>query len=188
MADAAGHGVSSAFATVFLKSFMSNALENYRASGQKTILEPGALLGKLNTELLRENIGKHLAMFYGVIDVAENSMLYAGGGQFPFPLLRHDGRVDVIEARAKPVGLFESAVFATEEMALPESFTFVLFSDGVLEVLPESTLKAKIERLSDLVSSAVDAERALAGLQLADESSLPDDIAVLVISREGINV
>lgn len=188
MADAAGHGVSSAFATVFLKSFMSNAQENYRSSGQMTILEPGALLQKLNTELLRENLEKHLAMFYGVIDTAENRMLYAGGGQFPFPLLRHDGRVDVIEARARPVGLFESAVFTTEEIALPESFTFVLFSDGVLEVMPESTLKAKIQRLSDIVSGALDAESALAGLKLADEPSLPDDIAVLVITREGTDV
>jgi len=184
MADAAGHGVSSAFATVFLKSFMSNAAENYRAGGRATILQPGALLQKLNTDLLRENLGKHLAMFYGVLNFRENRLLYAGGGQFPFPMLWHDDKVDVIEARAKPVGLFESAVFTSEEMDLPEKFTFALFSDGVLEILPVEGLREKVRRLAELVRGVVDADGAVEKLGLEDESALPDDIAVLIIRRE----
>ena len=44
IADISGHGVSSALVTVFLKSFMNNAKEEFSQNHKKHILEPAVLL------------------------------------------------------------------------------------------------------------------------------------------------
>ena len=43
MADVSGHGVSSAFVTVLLKSYMGGYLERHQQSGDPTILDPAAV-------------------------------------------------------------------------------------------------------------------------------------------------
>ncbi|RFQ09655.1 fused response regulator/phosphatase, partial [Pseudomonas sp. ATCC 13867] len=67
---------------------------------------------------------------------------------------------------------------------LPKSFSLSLFSDGILDVLPGVTLK---EKETALPQQVVARRRTLDGLRqvfgLAKLSEMPDDIALLVLSR-----
>ena len=54
MADVSGHGVASAFVTVYLKRFVSSYYERYQRGNANTLLDPAAMLSTLNSELLRE--------------------------------------------------------------------------------------------------------------------------------------
>jgi serine phosphatase RsbU (regulator of sigma subunit) len=182
VADVSGHGVSSAFVTVWLKSFMANALERYVSAGDGTILQPAALLSRLNSELIREDLGKYVTMFYGVIQRDANTLSFANGGQFPFPLLCSNGRCEVITARSWLVGLFDFAEYVTVERELPSDFAFLIFSDGVLQVLPQDGLAEKLDALKTLwQESAHDVESVVAALGLGDEEFPPDDITFFVV-------
>ncbi len=184
MADVSGHGVSSAFVTVFLKSFMTNALENFRNTGTQLVVEPEALLQKLNSDLMRENLGKHVCIFYGVLDKRENRLIFSSAGQFPFPLFRSDGGVEAVDVSAKPAGLFESATYSRFERDLPPCFALALFSDGILEILPQVSLAGKLDYLESLVEgSGFDLESILDEVGIGPTQAPPDDVALFFVRR-----
>jgi len=89
-----------------------------------------------------------------------------------------------LEGRGLPVGLFVEAEYSDLELELPEAFSLTLLSDGILDLLPGDTLKDKETLLPQLVSSAggtLDGLREALGL--AKLGDMPDDIALLVLSR-----
>jgi serine phosphatase RsbU (regulator of sigma subunit) len=138
IADVSGHGVSSAFVTVLLKSFMATYLKRFEENGDTAILKPGLLLSRLNREIINQNIDKYLTIFYGVIDREKQSFTFANGGQFPFPLMNSGGSVTVIREKGFPVGMFEFSDFEDNSISLPDEFVFYLVSDGVFDLLPET--------------------------------------------------
>ena len=80
--------------------------------------------------------------------------------------------------------LADEAVYTDLQMDLPQSFSLTLLSDGILDLLPGDTLKEKETLLPQLVSSAggtLDGLRRVFGL--AKLGDMPDDIALLVMSR-----
>ncbi|NVL26212.1 SpoIIE family protein phosphatase, partial [Pseudomonas syringae pv. actinidiae] len=82
------------------------------------------------------------------------------------------------------VGLFNEATYQDHEIDLPASFSLTMLSDGILDLLPGDTLKEKEAILPELVKTA---GGSLDGLQrvfeLATLGEMPDDIALLVLSR-----
>ncbi len=184
IADVSGHGVSSAVITVMLKSMVGRHLENHRHYGVKIILQPAELLGDLNRQLLEGSHGKYLTMFYGVIDLGGMSMCCANGGQFPFPLL-FDGRdTRWLGGRSAPVGLFDDAEYREETVPVGGRFALTLFSDGVLEMLPEQDLESRKARLCRAASaSSQDAAAMARSLGIEDDSVAPDDASILVVRR-----
>jgi serine phosphatase RsbU (regulator of sigma subunit) len=134
--------------------------------------------------LCRQNLDKHLTLFYGVIDLEQNTMLYSNGGQFPYPL-QYDGReVRTLECRGRPLGLFEDAEFRVWQCDLPRDCVLVLVSDGILELMPEDTmLKRYITLLSGTQGTNLDLDKMTSDLGVLADKHLPDDIAFLVISR-----
>jgi serine phosphatase RsbU (regulator of sigma subunit) len=179
--DVSGHGVSSALVTVLVKSLMNKYRELYRSHRKSLILEPDHLLAQLNKDLLHENLGKHLTAFYGVLDLGENSLRFACGGQFPPPLLFSAAGVRRLEAKSMAVGLFPGATFAAEKIALPDGFRILLVSDGALDVLPMPTLAEKLAYLQTLQD-----EPRLNGFieQMAAHEHVPDDLTILSLTRE----
>ncbi len=177
-ADVSGHGVSSALVTVLLKSFMRKHLENYRAAQDDTILHPDTLLAELNKEILREDLGKHLTLFYGLLKTTDNTLTFANGGQFPHPLLWSAGKAELIEQKGTAVGLFPQATYQAAVKTLPKDFLLVIFSDGVLDAIAEENLDRKLHLLRTLSSSEA-IENFVS--QLQGEQPLPDDLTVLTI-------
>ncbi|ANG63620.1 hypothetical protein A8C75_14805 [Marinobacterium aestuarii] len=184
MADVSGHGVSSAFVTVLLKSYMARYLEDHREGRDSAILRPGEILDRLNHKLLGGHLDKYMTMFFGVLGLDDNRLRYSQGGQFPFPILFDGTRADFVGIKSLPVGLFEFASYDTVELQLPPGFIMALISDGILEVLPQPRLRDKLGFLLSLISNDSTTIAALVReLALTQENSLPDDITFLMIQK-----
>lgn len=185
LADVSGHGASSAFVTVFLKTLTNRIQRHYEKRTATNALYPSRLLTAINQELISMGMGKHLAMFCGVIDLAENRLVYCIGAHFPPPILVSDGVAQALEGRGLPVGIFSDATYEDVVLPLGRQFTLVAMSDGVLEVLPDPSMEQKEAHLLSIVGQgAKDADALAAALQLDGEMEVPDDIALLVINRD----
>ena len=184
MADVSGHGAASAFVTVMLNTLVVQYRDALWQSGDDTILHPERTLQRLNRNLCRQNLDKHLTMFYGVIDLEQNSMHYSNGGQFPYPLQFDGSEVRSLECKGRPLGLFDDAEFRVWQCDLPQEYVLVLVSDGILELMPEETMLRRYSGLlTDMESTKLDLDEMTAGLDVLADKHLPDDIAFLVISR-----
>lgn len=185
LADVSGHGASSALVTVLLKNMTNRLVRNFRRGSSFDILSPVSTLQRVNRELLETGLGKHLTMFIGLFDLENDTLRYAVGGHHPMPLLRSDSGVRFLEGRGMPVGLFEEPVFEEQEIQLPASFKLALFSDGILEVIPASSMREKEACLLAEVEQLAghEAESLRQVLMAATVQDAPDDIAVMILSR-----
>ena len=183
LADVSGHGASSAFVTVMLKHMSMSLLQDYKARGQKEQVYPSVVLSMINKNLLASGLGKHATVFGGVIDTKNKQLIYSVGGHFPQPILSMQGQSRYLEERGLPVGLFPDAKYTDITVDLSGPFTLTVFSDGILEVLPQHDLKEKEQFLLaniDEQTDSVDTVMSRLGVQFLDEA--PDDIALLVLS------
>jgi serine phosphatase RsbU (regulator of sigma subunit) len=187
LADVAGHGVSSALVTVLLRAFVQRHVAEHARTGDTLVLSPARLLDRLNEEVSRDDLDKHLTMFYGVVDARDSSLLSANAGHFPWPLLFDGTRRCVVELEQPgvPVGLMPTTRYHEQRTALPPSVVLAVFSDGLLEILPHPDLAAKLSFLRALFGrGAITVEQIRKELRL-DERPLPDDVAMLLIKRGG---
>ena len=184
MADVSGHGASSAFVTVLMKNLTARMRSDYNRHGNDGILHPAQFLAQANAELLDTGIGKHATLFYAVLDTQQNHLMYSVAGQLPLPLLLDGQEARYLEGQGAPVGLFEATHYDEISLQLPEKFRIIMFSDGILEVLPEESL-AKKEAL--LLGAApelrADIETVFRRLDVDSSQNYPDDIAVLVVDK-----
>ena len=184
LADVSGHGASSAFVTVLLKFMTTRLLYESRRGGEMPEFKPSEVLGHINRGLINCKLGKHVTMLGGVIDLENNRLTYSIGGHLPLPVLYSEGQARYLEGRGLPVGLFADASYQDHELQLPEAFSLTLLSDGILDLLSGDTLKEKEAQLPELISAAggsLDGLRKAFGL--ANLGEMPDDIALLVLSR-----
>lgn len=179
VADVAGHGASSAFVTVLLKNFSRRLRREYRVS---MLRNPGEVLAWINNELLEQEIDKHVAMFFAIVDLETQRLHYSNAAHFPPALLVQGDRTISLEQKGKPVGLFPNAQFTSEHIDLQVGAKLVVFTDGVLDLMDEVDLQAKEDRLFATVENAGSIDELWKQLEL---SSLgPDDVSCLVVSHE----
>ncbi len=184
IADVSGHGVSSAFVTVMLKSYIGRYRELYRQNRDRGILNPAETLSRLNREIFGSHMDKYLTMFYGVIDWETNRLRYSSGGQFPFPILFDGEKAVFIGKKSLPIGLFDFASYQAESLQLPPKFALVLISDGILETLPQANLRSKQAFLLETVQQTdLKIENLVQALALDQSILLPDDVTLLLIEK-----
>ncbi|MEQ7922267.1 two-component system response regulator RssB [Xanthomonas sp. WHRI 1810A] len=184
LADVSGHGASSAFITVLLKFMTTRLLFESKRGGTLPEFKPSEVLGHINRGLIRCKLGKHVTMVGGVIDEDTGQLTYSVGGHLPLPILYTPNETRYLQGRGLPVGIFNEANYTDHVLDLPESFSLTLLSDGILDLLPGDTLKEKEAALPELVKAAggsLDGLRRKFGLATLGE--MPDDIALLVLSR-----
>jgi len=185
LADASGHGASSAFVTVLLKSFVERYRQMLLNDGNPCILQPAQTLACLNNDLRSQHLDKYLTIFYGVIDSASGRLTYSNGGHFPYPVLFDGTTSRFLDHRGPPVGLFPEPVFTEAQLDLQHNNVLALFSDGVLDALPETRLNDKKARLLKAIDRCgLFAGDIFASLGLAAETTYPDDITLLIAERE----
>ena len=184
VADVSGQGVSSAFVTVLLKSTMNYLLEEYRKADNDVILHPDHALKTINDYIAGQAVGKYLTMFYSVLDMKESTLCFSSGGQFPYPVLWDGNASRFLELKGLPVGLFDGACYRTMTLQLPSACVIAMFSDGVLETLPQGNLRSKQDFLLSLVHGKdVTVEGLLKELRLETTATLLDDITVLLVKK-----
>ncbi len=184
IADVSGHGSSSAFMTVMLKNLFARKRSDYVHHDGHVILSPVDMLAWANRELLETETGKHLTMCMGVIDLQANQLVYSNAGHLPLPVIKSGSDCHYLEGAGMPVGLFEQAEFQENTLKLPETFILTLFSDGILEVLDaEGVLAQESQLLEKLQGAGADIDQLASVLELEDLCDIPDDIAILLVSR-----
>lgn len=184
IADVSGHGASSAFVTVLLKSLMALALTRYQLYQDPTILEPQKLLADISHEIHRAHLGKYLTIVYAVLDFEKNHLDYSIGGHYPNPIWLQDNKSLFLAGKGFPVGIMENANYELYSMDIPKGVKLVLFSDGVTEILTEPDLKAKEKAILNLIASNdISIDYLVDRLQLKDNRNLPDDVTLLIMQR-----
>jgi sigma-B regulation protein RsbU (phosphoserine phosphatase) len=187
IADVSGHGASSAFITVLLKSLSRRLLDEFRR-----FLSTAEILGWMNSELMQWKLEQHVTMFFGIIDQENSSLEYSNAAHFPGTILCFDQGTNFLEIGGQPLGLYREPLYQVHHVDLPENYSIVMFSDGVFEILPQRTLEAKEEHLLSVVkcqqlgedlSGMVDG--LVDDLGVLSASAIPDDIAVFTVASSG---
>lgn len=185
IADVSGHGASSAFVTVLLKNLTARMRSDFGRHDDQSILSPAKLLAKANDELLETDLGKHITMFVACLDTTANRMVYSNAGHLPCPILSSQGgSAEYIEGQGMPVGIVPDTVYAEKERQLPDGFRLTLFTDGILELLPQDDLvdkEAELLRRCDTPPS--DLVDVVSRLDLEGVEDAPDDIAVFMVAK-----
>lgn len=184
IADVSGHGASSAFVTVLLKNLTYRLKRNLKRGSSNDLFHPVRVLERINEEMLDTECGKHLTIVYGVLNTKTLMFKYSVGAHFPMPILLIDGKAQYLEGRGMPVGLFREAEYQSYALQLPTTFSMSMFSDGVLELLSQSSLDEKEQYLLDLIEKeAGNHESIVRTLALESDADVPDDIALLTVVR-----
>lgn len=187
IADVSGHGVASAFVTVYLKRFISSRLERYQRDNLATVVDPAAVLTQLNKELLKDKIGKHIALFYAVLDTQTAELTYANAGAFPWPMLlqpQEQQQQHYLELKSTPVGMFDFASYHNQQLVLQHNSSLVLCSDGILDLLPQQNTEQKLQYLLQQSYQHSDIADLLRALAIDPQQRLPDDLTILKLTRQ----
>lgn len=186
LADVSGHGSSSAFVTILLKTMFNRMRRRHKLGEEPIMTSPAKVLSRVSGEIAAMGLGKHVAMFYGVIDLATNILSYSAGGHYPPPILVNGSDVvELNDVKGLPLGLFENAIYQPRQIQLSDEYSLVVFSDGILELLPQSSLAEKEQFLVELIKKGNHTiSDLIRALSLEKYKDVPDDIAIMTISRK----
>jgi serine phosphatase RsbU (regulator of sigma subunit) len=169
---------------VFLKTLTNRIRRHFEKRTKVSLLSPAKLMHAMNEELRALETGKHLTVFCGVIDTNKQTLTYALAAHYPPAFLCQHGEVMPLVGNGLPLGLFVDAQFEEHEVALAAQFSIVALSDGILELLPTGDLPSKEALLkAHVAAAATDFEALNLRLGLPTAKDLPDDIALLMITR-----
>lgn len=184
-ADVSGHGASSAFITILLKSYISNMISEYYRGLDDTILHPERVVSIINRKLVNEKLGKHVVLFFAILNQDENKLTYVNAGYFPKPILCTRNEKVILNGKNMATGLYQKAVYKSHSINLATAFSLYLYSDGILEELTDS--ENLEEQINTLVNFSKYDRKNLDDLKTLFEfdynKSPADDITILKISR-----
>jgi phosphoserine phosphatase RsbU/P len=182
--DVSGHGASSAFVTVMIKSLIEQILLKYQMGNDDSILHPGKVLKWISDNILQAKLGKYLTMIFCLINKKDNTLKYSIGGHYPNPILVEKDKATYIEGKGFAVGIFNQAEFTTQEWPLPKEFTLCLLSDGIFEVIEGENSDAKEQALLNLVKESQGNIQTILELTGTNRDfGFPDDIAILLVRK-----
>jgi len=187
IADVSGHGSAAAFVTMMLKSLFNQPLRDFKAGSNQMVIHPEQLMDYLNNEFINANLGKHITLFYGVIDCEENTLSYCVAGQYPAPILVTNNKTQILKDDGFPLGLFEWASFKSQQINIGNKFQLLMVSDGWLETIPtdSSNKPASEQFLLDFVSEhSINLSALLSPVKQYQKENPPDDITVFLVQKE----
>ena len=181
LADVAGHGIlGGVIATALTLTAKNLADPEFEAEGQSS----NDLLVWFNRALLALNLDRHVAMFLGVISQDRTQLEYSSAAHFPGTILCQEDHCLYLELGGLPLGVCETT-YEVRQVELQDAFQLVLFSDGVLEILPQDSIENRENYLISLVESGSRSVGVIAKqLSLEGLGDVPDDIALLTIRRD----
>lgn len=184
LADVSGSGTAAALISVLLKSIVQDFIFTADVEKPVTPFTPAQLLAHLNQRLLGYKVDRHVTLVCAILDTEQELLQWSMAGHLPSPILYSNGQATFLSGKGLPVGLFAHATYDNEQMALPATFSLSLLSDGVFDVLPQDSLVGSESALPALVNAAQgEFAQIVQRLGLANCSNMPDDIALLVLSR-----
>lgn len=191
MADVSGHGAASAFLTIMLRTTVNQYREAYRQDGDPTARHPEQILARLNRDLYQQQLDKYLTICYGVIETDPETrgrrFTWSAGAQFPYPILCCENKIRYLDSPGFPVGLLDEADYSAHSVILPERFSLLLVSDGVLELLDAGPDGDKQELLLERIGPCVaegpfEMGAVVRRLGVDVQRKMPDDVTFLLVT------
>jgi serine phosphatase RsbU (regulator of sigma subunit) len=148
VADVSGHGISAAL----IMSMAKILIESYANSvSTKTTLD------KINQVLTKDiKNDNFITMFYAIINLRENKIIYSSAGHNPILLIRRSTReITHVKADGIFLGVFDNAMVSDNVIPLQDDLRLVLYTDGLTEA---ENLKGEMysyERLTELIKNTV---------------------------------
>jgi len=182
--DVTGHGVGAAL-------LMATARSVLRSNARRFDRDPAGLLGVLNGHLVADSgCDKFITLFYGLIDPADKSLIWASGGHDPGMWYhKQTGRIEELPNTGMPVGLMEEASY--EQLGpvfLQAGDVVVVGTDGIWEARDRRGEMFGKERLRDIITKRADepAERICSRIieevtEFMGSTAQSDDITLVVI-------
>jgi len=184
IADATGHGIEAALATILIK----NEYDAIKRRGSS----PGAALRELNNRIVTHH--KVETMFSCTIvdvDLMRNKLRYANAGH-PAPLLVRGGSVEELEEDGALVGVKANLRFPEWQLDLEAWEALVLVTDGVADTRDAGGQPFGKERLFDAIlearrrGSEISDELAAQTLAFRGLAVPHDDVTALCVSRVAV--
>ncbi len=168
IADTAGHGISPALVTVFLKQVFRPLDWD---GGEARIVDPGELLRQINERIFNEPFGQDLfvSMTYLVLDVESRRLRYANAGHPPIQLRLADGTVDEIHQTAPALAINPKVMYTSASRALEAGDSLILYTDGVTDA---QSVAGEFFGLRRLHEAILDAPPEASAMALRIESEL----------------
>jgi PAS domain S-box-containing protein len=181
LGDVSGKGAEAA-AVTGLTRYTLRTLANPKHAPSRT-------LGELNTRLLAATTDEcHCTLVYAVARPisAGLELTVSLAGHHPPLVLRRTGRVEPVGALGTVLGLFESADFRDQTVALAPGELFCMFTDGLVEArrgnefFGTERTAAVLERCADQPIDVI-AEELICSVRGFHGNELVDDLALLLL-------
>ena len=135
--------------------------------------------------------GRYVTLFYMVLDVATQRLLYVNAGHVPPVLLRAGGEVELLEAGGVPLGLFESPRYFEGHAGLAPGDVLALYTDGIVEQTNPEGIEYGRSRFIDALQAAGNASatelcsRVMQDVHRFGAGSQTDDRTLVIIKSTG---
>ena len=197
--DVSGHGISSALMTARLAGYLSGSTPDHNIAldrdeaGHVIHRPPAEVVAELNHLLLGEMETEHyFTLMLAFLDMETGLVVLSQAGH-PHPVVqRADGRVEQFGPGGFPVGLVESATYASFELQLEPGDRLMILSDGITEcpdrggnLLGERGLERILVRLKDIRDKPFLEALIWDLARFAGQDEFPDDVSALVFDYRG---
>ena len=155
VADATGHGVSSAMLSVL---FHRKLVLTDQQTGAP--LSPEHVLATVNRSICAERMapGLFLTAAYCLLDTATNHATIALAGHPPAMLHHEDGSVQTFQRTGPALGLTADAVYRDEAFVVQPGDRLLLYTDGLMDIVPDAAAaRALLESLLNIRDQGGDA-------------------------------
>ena len=188
LSDVTGHGAASAFVTVMMKQLSQRSRKHYSRDHRHEVNSAAWMLAWINQNLLEAELDRHVTIFLGVLDAEKKTLNYSYGGHFPQAVFSCPEETYFLDGRGFPVGLFEQVEYEDHYIELPDKFSITLFSDGILEILPQQSLAEKEAFLLETIRQGDNSVKSIVEkLGIAKAKFFPDDISIMTLHSDEAN-
>lgn len=171
LADAMGHGVRAAMATMILAHEL--ILKHVGEQGYR-LVEPREALMRLNRQMIEHpsEAMRLASAVCGVVDARSATLTIAAAGH-PHPMLLTPGQpAETFELDGPVLGVFDEAEFVQRTIVLKPGQSLVMYTDGAEDALAHATEHSS--GMSSHVDKAVLMARALEGCFTSHSATLHD--------------
>ena len=181
VADVCGHGVSAAFTTAMTKITFRNSCFNSD--------DPAEVIYQMNEELFGNIKSGFVTVFYGVLDLEQETFHYASGGHPPLLLHRYkDDSIEELKAQSTFLGSFNGLEFTSDVTHVSKGDRILFYTDGIFESQNMEGEQFGLERVNALLRShknvffnATAATEIYTLMDFIDGMEFDDDITVVGI-------
>jgi serine phosphatase RsbU (regulator of sigma subunit)/anti-anti-sigma regulatory factor len=183
VADATGHGVSSAMLSVLFHRRLRLTNESGRP------LPPALVLENVNRALAEDHLtpGLFVTVAYGLLDLRRGEVQFAAAGHPPALLRRQNGQIERLLRTGPAIGLVANARYGQVRVQLSSGDRMLLLTDGILGSAANGTAWQPIE---SALAEGKSGHEFLSDLlvRVADSTSSQgdrDDLTLLLVEAAG---